>query len=105
MARVYHCRRIPDGVEAVYVGRPSKFGNPFVMKNEAEREIVVQRYEQWLRAERPDLIEAAKKELRGRNLSCWCSPRHCHADVLLRIANQGLIQTKLPFKRKLEEHK
>jgi hypothetical protein len=30
----------------------------------------------------------AKKELRGRNLACWCPlDQPCHADVLLEVAN------------------
>jgi hypothetical protein len=37
---------------------------------------------------RPRLIEAARQQLRGKNLACWC-PLHkpCHADVLIEIAN------------------
>ena len=37
---------------------------------------------------RPRLIEAARQELRGKNLACWC-PLHksCHADVLIEVAN------------------
>ena len=37
---------------------------------------------------RPRLIEAARQELRGKNLACWC-PLHkaCHADVLIDLAN------------------
>jgi hypothetical protein len=37
----------------------------------------------------PELIEAAKRELRGHDLACWCKEGEtCHADVLLRIANE-----------------
>jgi hypothetical protein len=32
--------------------------------------------------------EAARLELAGKNLACWCKPGEpCHADVLLEIAN------------------
>ena len=35
-----------------------------------------------------ELAEAAQRELRGRNLACWCKDGHvCHGDVLLHIAN------------------
>lgn len=71
---------------SVYVGRPSKFGNPFVLRNEEERTAVIEKYRSWI-IRQPLLIQAAKKELRGKNLVCWCSPRACHADVLIEIAN------------------
>jgi hypothetical protein len=32
-------------------------------------------------------MAAAKTELRGKDLVCWCAPKLCHADVLLEIAN------------------
>lgn len=74
-------RRVNPG--AVYVGRPSKWGNPF----RGERREVIRKYEAWLLTERPDLVAAARQELRGRDLECWCAPRPCHADILLRVAN------------------
>jgi hypothetical protein len=38
--------------------------------------------------QRPNLIEAARRELAGKNLACWCRVGlSCHADVLLEIAN------------------
>lgn len=71
---------------AVYVGRPSPFGNPFVIGRDGSREEVVRKYEAWLMAQ-PDLVARAKEELVGRDLVCWCAPRACHADILMRIAN------------------
>lgn len=74
--------------EAVYVGRPTKFGNPFpAVATAASRAAAVARYRQWL-ASRPDLLAAARIELAGRDLACWCPlDRACHADVLLTVAN------------------
>ncbi len=89
-ARVVHCKR-----EAydVYVGRPSKWGNPFSNKSGTLAsfqvltvEDAVDAYEQWIMTQ-PELVTAAKQELKGKTLGCWCSPRPCHGDVLLRIAN------------------
>ncbi|WP_436298090.1 DUF4326 domain-containing protein [Variovorax sp. LjRoot175] len=34
------------------------------------------------------MLAAAKAELRGKDLVCWWAPEACHADVLLRIANE-----------------
>jgi hypothetical protein len=73
--------------DGVYIGRPSKFGNPFVLGRDGDRATVIARYETWLRSQ-PVLIEAAKRELRGKNLVCWCAPLACHGDVLMRIANE-----------------
>lgn len=76
-----------DSAAGVYIGRPSKFGNPFVIGRHGDRAAVIERYEQWLRSQ-PALIEAAKRELRGKSLVCWCAPLACHGDVLMRIANE-----------------
>lgn len=85
--RVLNKRRdgVPTG--AVYVGRPSRFGNPFPLRRETDRLAIIDRYESWLLAQ-PALVAAVKAELRGKDLVCWCAPKPCHADVLLRIANQ-----------------
>jgi Domain of unknown function (DUF4326) len=77
---------------AVYIGRPSKWGNPFSHRpgtaaywHVGSRDEAVRRYEEWL-LRQPDLM-AALPELRGKDLVCWCHPLSCHGDVLLRLAN------------------
>lgn len=75
---------VPDG--AVYVGRPTKWGNPFVMGRDGNRAAVIVKYVDYLMT-KPDLIEAARKELAGKDLVCWCAPQACHAEVLAMIAN------------------
>jgi hypothetical protein len=53
------------------------------------REKAVALYRQRL-AENPELVEAARRELAGKDLACWCQPSElCHADVLLEVANSG----------------
>lgn len=86
MARVANKRVDRDIEDAVYIGRPSKWGNPFVIGKDGTREQVVAKYEKWLMAQ-PALVEAARRELKGRTLMCFCSPAPCHGDVLLRVAN------------------
>jgi hypothetical protein len=83
--RVLNKRRhgMPPG--AVYVGRPSKWGNPFTMGVGGTRSQVIARHRIWL-CEQPDLM-AALPELRGRDLVCWCAPAACHADTLRELAN------------------
>ena len=78
-------KRVSQG--GTYIGRPSKFGNPFVIGQHGSRADVIARYETWLLSQ-PALVEAAKRELRGKSLVCWCAPLACHGDVLLRNANE-----------------
>jgi len=70
----------------VYVGRPSKYGNPFHIGVDGTRDEVIVKYRQWILTQ-PELVAAAKQELKGKDLICWCAPLACHADVLLEIAN------------------
>ncbi|MBA3447555.1 MAG: DUF4326 domain-containing protein [Pseudaminobacter sp.] len=69
----------------VYVGRPSKWGNPFVIGRDGSRSEVVAKYRAWV-FEQPDPM-VSLGELRGRNLACWCAPLACHGDVLIELAN------------------
>jgi hypothetical protein len=80
--RVVHCKR-----EAydVYIGRPSKWGNPFTIGKDGTREQVIAKYREWLKSQ-PALM-AALPELRGKILGCWCAPHPCHGDVLAELAN------------------
>lgn len=87
----YH-RFIPE--EAVYIGRPSFWGNPFPLPigrkaTDEERNECLEKYEAWLKTQ-PHIIARAKEELRGKDLVCFCAPKRCHGDVLLRIANEEL---------------
>lgn len=76
------------------VDRKTHWGNPFthLPGRTAAKWVVgsrgeaVARYREqaWANEE---LIAAARAELRGRNLACWCTPKECHASVLLEIAN------------------
>jgi hypothetical protein len=78
--RVVHCKRKPFDV---YIGRPSKWGNPFVIGKDGTRDEVIRKYEAWLQTQ-PSLL-VALPELRGKVLGCWCAPRACHGDVLARL--------------------
>ena len=67
----------------VYVGRPSKWGNPFSIGKDGNREEVIKKYEEWI-VNQPMLLESLY-ELKGKDLVCWCWPESCHAEVLLRL--------------------
>ncbi len=78
---VVHCKR---SLYDVYIGRPSKWGNPFVVGRDGTREDVIKKYREYLLSN-PDLMKALP-ELRGKVLGCWCAPLACHGDVLERLS-------------------
>lgn len=79
-------RHIRDGVHDVYIGRPSKWGNPFVIGKDGDRDEVCEKYREYILS-RPHMVEAAKSELKGMTLGCFCAPKRCHGDILAEIAN------------------
>jgi len=74
---------VPAG--AVYIGRGSKWGNPFRIGPDGDRAAVIAKHERWL-ADQHNLLRALD-ELRGRDLVCFCEPLPCHGDLLRRLAN------------------
>jgi len=68
----------------VYIGRGSKWGNPFRIGVHGTRAEVIRKYEERLR--RTPLLMSALKELHGQRLGCFCKPQSCHGDVLRRVA-------------------
>lgn len=73
----------------VYVGRGSKWGNPFTVANYG-REKAVQMFRDYIgHPNSPHGFEFEEiEQLRGKNLACWCrEDQPCHADVLLEYAN------------------
>ena len=80
---VVHCKR--DSFD-IYIGRPSKWGNPFTIGKHGSRATVIELY-------RRDLWDRIKNEdddflhdlaaLDGKKLGCFCAPQACHGDVLV----------------------
>lgn len=72
--------------DAVYVGRSTKWGNPFHGAFEPKRAVELYKASHSLN----HLRETGQIEkLRGKDLICWCPlDQPCHADVLLRLANE-----------------
>ena len=68
----------------IYIGRGSKWGNPFkIGEEDGNREEVIEKYREWIVGQ-PHLMKALG-ELRGKILGCWCSPEACHGDVLIEL--------------------
>lgn len=74
----------------VYIGRPSKWGNPFRLADYGnDRQLVLRKFEQLLRRkEHVDLIGEAVQELYGKRLGCYCRPESCHGDVLIKLMEE-----------------
>ncbi len=94
-----------NGLPIVYVGRPSKFGNPFTLKdfsrdkaisnfrecllNNAMVYTMIDKCQASIQFDRFKWMAENIELLRGKNLSCWCKTScKCHADVLMEIANK-----------------
>ena len=91
MGLVVHKRDPHD----VYIGRPSKWGNPFSHKERTlaeyqvkTRKEAVAAYRIWLwkRIKSGEVTLQELDELYGKVLGCWCAPKECHGDVLVKAA-------------------
>ena len=71
---------------AVYIGRPGKWGNPFVIGRDGTRAEAIELHRRYIMTS-PELL-AQLSELRGRDLVCWCAPHACHGDILIELANR-----------------
>jgi hypothetical protein len=76
----------------VYVGRPTKWGNPILVSYKSDKidhQVAVEMYkDKLLSGELPFSVGDVCRELAGKNLACWCPWwEPCHADILLEIAN------------------
>lgn len=77
--KVVHCKKEPYDV---YIGRPSKWGNPFQIGRDGTREEVLEKYSKYIRTS-----DLPINTLRGKTLGCWCKPHACHGDILMELAN------------------
>ncbi len=71
------------GGMTLYIGRGSKWGNPFVIGTDGTREEVIAAYRQYLLSS-PELMDSLH-ELDGQILGCFCKPAACHGDVLVDL--------------------
>jgi hypothetical protein len=69
----------------IYIGRPSKWGNSFIIGRDGTREEVIEKYTKYLLGNIGLMRDIG--ELKGKVLGCWCSPKLCHGEVLEKLAN------------------
>lgn len=93
MPRIYNLRdkhRISIPRDAVYCGRGTPYGNPFIGGTHGSRARVIERFKNEVL---PDLDVSA---LRGKDLVCWCVPLPCHCESIMEKANAPEPETMLP---------
>ena len=81
--RVVHCKRSKYDV---YIGRGSKWGNPYIIGKDGTREEVMKKYKKYIMNE-PVLLSSLY-QLDGKVLGCWCRPKSCHGDVLVKLIKE-----------------
>ena len=72
----------------VLIDRRTKWGNPFRIGKDQNREQAVARYREdlWRRIRAGEVSLEDLAALDGCWLACWCEPLPCHGDVLARAA-------------------
>ena len=85
MIKVVHCKKESYDI---YIGRGSKWGNPFIIGRDGNREEVISKYEAYIMS-KPELINFLP-ELIDKTLGCWCKPKICHGDILKRLVEDEI---------------
>jgi len=83
MTEVVHCQKERYDI---YIGRGSKWGNPFPIPPWTREESLA-KYEEWIQTQ-SWLLKDIVGELKGKTLGCWCKPKYaCHGDILAYLAD------------------
>jgi hypothetical protein len=86
--------RKPPG--AIVVARPTRWGNPYPVGQHGRTQ-ALQLHREWI-TNQPDMIIAARRDLTGKDLACWCPlDQPCHADTLLELANPDARRSDRPI--------
>lgn len=80
MTKVVHCRKHQYDI---YIGRPSKWGNPFMIGRDGDRDDVIEKYKAWIKTQE-QLLDSLR-ELKDKVLGCYCAPLPCHGDILKEL--------------------
>lgn len=83
MTKVVHCKRESYDV---YIGRPSKWGNPFKSGRDGTLDEVIEKYKEHVMS--TAYLMGSLHELKGKTLGCWCKPKRCHGDVLVELVEE-----------------
>jgi hypothetical protein len=75
-----------------YIGRPSRWGNPFVIGPDGTRAEVIDKYREYILGNEELLSHLP--DLEGKILGCYCHPLPCHGDVLVELLESDYIRSK-----------
>lgn len=75
----------------VFIGRPSIFGNPYIIDRDGTREEVIELYRKYflVRVARDEQFRGRVLILKGKRLGCYCEPLPCHGDVIVEYLEGG----------------
>lgn len=72
----------------ILIDRRTKWGNPFVLDKDGDRNEVCDKYEEYIRNGEGKWLLEHLDELRGKRLGCWCAPARCHGDTLVKLIEE-----------------
>ena len=87
----------------VFIGRPSKWGNPFVIDRDGTRIQVIGKYKDWFfeQLSKGQITYDDLLGLAGKILGCFCKPLGCHGDVICRAVRIAMYKHRLPTREEL----
>lgn len=79
----------------IYIGRGSKWGNPFYIERDnygceikGSRKKTIEQFKEWIITQK--FLMNSLHELKGKRLGCFCAPWPCHGDVLIELIEEML---------------
>jgi len=92
--KIVHCNK--ENYD-IYIGRPSKWGNPFTHLTDSShakykvnsRKEAIKKYEEWITKGEGRYLLKDLHELEGKILGCWCKPKSCHGDILIKLIEKN----------------
>lgn len=73
---------------AIRIDRGTKFGNPFILDDDGDRDAVCDAYEKSYLPHKPS-IKSRVRELTGKVLVCHCYPLRCHGNALIELCGKS----------------
>lgn len=90
----------------IYIGRGTPVGNPYVIGKHAERDECIDIYDPYLLSqivnENPQIMKFFKDLKDEDNLYCFCKPKRCHGDIIIKYYEELKILGLEKFKEKYQ---
>ena len=81
-------KRFAGNSKGIYIGRGSKWGNPYKIKDYSDPNDRAQVIELYRKNVLPRFSTEELAVLKGQDLLCYCAPQPCHGDLLLEAAKE-----------------